>query len=132
MLKDFSFFLYRFAKLIIFSDFGSSTKVVTGFSYQIVFFYVNFFASNLYSKVSNSNRCLFYKMTEQLSEVMRSLALINVDEKSSFDNIDAMFGEHRPRKRQKKTLAEMKKDLEELYLTPPTSLGSEWLNRLQQ
>lgn len=132
MLKDLSFFLSRCAKLIIISDLESSTKVVTGFSYQIVYYYVNFYASNLYSKVSDSNRCLVYKMTEQLSEAMRSLALISEDEKSSFDNIDAMFGEHRPRKRQKKTLAEMKKDLEELYLTPPTSLGSEWLNRLQQ
>ena len=38
----------------------------------------------------------------------------------------------RPRKKTCKTIEEVKQDIEQKFLTPPTSFSPEWLNRLQQ
>jgi hypothetical protein len=48
------------------------------------------------------------------------------------DGIDCVLDEQRPRKRIKKDQNQLKRDLEQKYLTPLTSFSQEWLNRLQQ
>lgn len=48
------------------------------------------------------------------------------------DCIDDLLTDQRPRKQQCKTPETLKKQLEESFLSPPTSFDSSWLNRLQQ
>ena len=47
-------------------------------------------------------------------------------------NIDDILFEQRPRKKVKQDSAELKRSLEESFLTPSTSFSNEWLNKLQQ
>ncbi|KAF2828567.1 antiviral helicase [Ophiobolus disseminans] len=46
--------------------------------------------------------------------------------------IDSIAGEQRPPKRQRKTKAVIKKELEAEFLTPSRSFSTQWLNQLQQ
>ena len=49
------------------------------------------------------------------------------------ESIDDILSEQGPRKHKpRKTLQEVKKELTEDFLTPPTSFSEEWLNKLQQ
>jgi len=48
------------------------------------------------------------------------------------DWIDHIIEEQRPRKRARQSQEELKRELEQKYLTPSTSFSTEWLNRLQQ
>jgi hypothetical protein len=48
------------------------------------------------------------------------------------DDIDHILDEQRPCKKLKQDPEELKRQLEQKYLTPPTSFSTEWLNRLQQ
>lgn len=49
------------------------------------------------------------------------------------ENIDQILSDERPRKRNlQKTPDEVKKELIEEFLTPPTSFNEKWLNKLQQ
>lgn len=47
-------------------------------------------------------------------------------------SIDAILCEQRPKVQATRAQDALKRDLEEDYLTPPTSFSSEWLNTLQQ
>ena len=46
--------------------------------------------------------------------------------------IDTYLTESRPRNHTRKTFEEIKKDLEEEFLTPSTTFSIEWLNKLQE
>ena len=46
--------------------------------------------------------------------------------------IDGILEQQIPRKRQKRSKDELKKDLERDFLTPPTRFSIDWLNKLQQ
>lgn len=46
--------------------------------------------------------------------------------------IDSLADEPRPAKRQRRTIAEVQKELEKEFLTPSTSFSTGWLNKLQQ
>ena len=46
--------------------------------------------------------------------------------------IDDILSEERTKKNSKATPQEIKQELEKSFLTPPTSFGSEWLNKFQQ
>jgi antiviral helicase SKI2 len=48
------------------------------------------------------------------------------------DDIDRILDEQHPRQKLKQDPEELKRQLEQKYLTPPTSFSTEWLNRLQQ
>tara|TARA_R110002060_G_scaffold49823_3_gene60728 strand:- start:16 stop:234 length:219 start_codon:yes stop_codon:yes gene_type:complete len=48
------------------------------------------------------------------------------------DWIDSILEEQRPRKRIKQSPEDLKRELEEKYLTPSTSFSVDWLNKLQQ
>lgn len=49
------------------------------------------------------------------------------------ESIDQIFSHQRPRKKKlRKTPDEVKSELTKKFLTPPTSLRDEWLNKLQQ
>jgi antiviral helicase SKI2 len=49
------------------------------------------------------------------------------------DWVDQILEEqHRPRKRIKQDQEELKRELEQIYLTPSKSFSTEWLNKLQQ
>ena len=47
-------------------------------------------------------------------------------------SIDERLSQHLPRKRTKRDPEALKKELENTILSPPTSFGAEWLNKLQQ
>lgn len=46
--------------------------------------------------------------------------------------VDDFLSEERPKKQSKPTREDIKQDLENSFLTPPTCFGVEWLNRFQQ
>jgi len=48
------------------------------------------------------------------------------------DWIDHILEEQRPRKRVKQSSEDLKRELEQKYLTPSSSFSPEWLNKLQQ
>lgn len=47
-------------------------------------------------------------------------------------SIDGKLSQQRPRKRTKREIPALKKQLEKDFLTPQTSFDAEWLNKLQQ
>lgn len=67
-------------------------------------------------------------MTEALIDAVEALH-VSTDENFCIDDI---LTERRPRKKEKKSLDAVKKELEEMFLKPPTSFSAEWLNKLQQ
>jgi hypothetical protein len=48
------------------------------------------------------------------------------------DWIDSILDEQRPRKRVKQSSENLKRELEQKYLTPSTSFSTSWLDKLQQ
>jgi antiviral helicase SKI2 len=72
-------------------------------------------------------------MADGLIESLERVHLDSNIESSSSDKwIDSILDSHRPRKRVKQDLDELKQSLEEKYLTPSTSFSTDWLNKLQQ
>ena len=72
-------------------------------------------------------------MTERLHAVIEKLH-VSIDQLNLGEDgcIDSVLSQRRPLKRSKPTSKEVKRDLEQTFLTPPSTLGPEWLNRLQQ
>ncbi|CAG8959845.1 hypothetical protein HYFRA_00001754 [Hymenoscyphus fraxineus] len=72
-------------------------------------------------------------MADSLIEALEKVNLesSNVDETAD-DWIDSILDSQRPRKRVKQDQNELKRSLEEKYLTPSASFSTEWLNKLQQ
>lgn len=68
---------------------------------------------------------------EGLAEHLEELCL-SAGNTSSPDWIDSFANEQRPPKRQRKTKDDIKKELENEFLTPSRSFNTQWLNRLQQ
>ena len=72
-------------------------------------------------------------MTHELLEVVKKLHISSDQLELGNDGcIDDILSQQRPRKRSNPTPQDIKLDLEQTFLTPPTSFGPEWLNRLQQ
>lgn len=46
--------------------------------------------------------------------------------------IDQMLDEQRPRQQTKQDAQDLKRELEQKYLTPSTTFSTDWLNKLQQ
>jgi antiviral helicase SKI2 len=70
---------------------------------------------------------------ESLPTAIERLHLADIAQASENDAwIDSVLDEHRPLKRKRKTKEQVKADLEKDFLTPPTSLDTQWLNQLQQ
>ena len=69
-------------------------------------------------------------MKTDLLDAMEALR-IRIDKDEHFC-IDDILTERRPRRKEQKSLDAVKKEIEETFLTPPTSFSAEWLNRLQQ
>lgn len=67
-------------------------------------------------------------MAEGLIAALAELNLKSHDD----DWIDSILDEQRPPKRIKKNHEELKRELEQKYLTPSTTFSTEWLNKLQQ
>lgn len=80
---------------------------------------------------SNSTVCLGPMATDLLKAV-RGLQFKDKDEQDQDFALDEILTEPRPRKRPKRAPEALKKELEETFLTPPTSFSPEWLNKLQQ
>jgi antiviral helicase SKI2 len=71
------------------------------------------------------------KKMADLTSAMEKLQLDAVN--SADDWIDQILEEQqRPRKRVKQDQEELKRELEQKYLTPSKSFSNEWLNKLQQ
>jgi antiviral helicase SKI2 len=70
-------------------------------------------------------------MEDGLVAALDKLQLVNLDEKPD-EWIDNILDEQRPVKRVKQDPAELRRELESKYLTPPTKFSTAWLNRLQQ
>ena len=71
-------------------------------------------------------------MTADLFEAVNGLHLGEGGSDSSFGCVDDFLTNQRPKKRRRKSLSTIKKELEQAFLRPPTSFNTEWLNRLQQ
>jgi antiviral helicase SKI2 len=72
-------------------------------------------------------------MADSLVSALEKVQLGQVDLADREDNwIDHILDEQRPRKRIKQDPEELKLELEQKFLTPPTSFSTEWLNKLQQ
>ena len=72
-------------------------------------------------------------MTEDLRQSLERLRLRAETPNSADDMaIDEILELPRKSPRIRKTKDEIKKEVEERFLTPPTSFGPEWLDRLQQ
>ena len=69
-------------------------------------------------------------MTQAIVATLRELQLSNI--LPGEEPNDRILDECRPLKRARKTEDEVKKELENEFLTPPTVFGTDWLNKLQQ
>lgn len=69
-------------------------------------------------------------MTQEIISTLRQLQFS--DTLYGEGSVDAVLNERRPRKRARKSEDDLKKDLEDEFLTPSTVFGSDWLNKLQQ
>ncbi|KAK0105261.1 hypothetical protein ONS95_004351 [Cadophora gregata] len=72
-------------------------------------------------------------MADNLVSALEKVHLSNtVADDTADDWIDSILEEQRPRKRIKQSPDDLKRELEEKYLTPSTSFSAAWLNKLQQ
>lgn len=73
-------------------------------------------------------------MADSLASALENLHLQSqsLDPALGDDWIDSILDEQRPHKRIKQDKAELKRDLEQKYLTPSTTFSDDWLNKLQQ
>jgi antiviral helicase SKI2 len=72
-------------------------------------------------------------MTDGLVSALERVHLESNTADGAQDNwIDHILDEQRPRKRMKQAPEDLKRELEQKYLTPSTSFSGEWLNKLQQ
>ncbi len=72
-------------------------------------------------------------MADSLVGVLEKVALGGASLNNVEDDwIDRILDEQRPRKRVKQEVDDLKRELEQKFLAPSTSLSTEWLNKLQQ
>jgi antiviral helicase SKI2 len=72
-------------------------------------------------------------MVDSLVSALERVRLESISGDAGADDwIDHILEERRPRKRAKQDQEELKRELEQKYLTPSTSFSTEWLNNLQQ
>lgn len=69
-------------------------------------------------------------MTNSIAEALEQLHL--VEESANDDAIDDILERTAPHVQRKPDLEELKRRLEQNYLTPSQTFSTEWLNRLQQ
>ena len=65
-------------------------------------------------------------------DLLRAVKACTISAEKAEGCIDDKFGKQTPKVRTERNPDTIKKDLESEFLTPPTSFGLEWLNRLQQ
>jgi antiviral helicase SKI2 len=72
-------------------------------------------------------------MADALASALERVHLASSTSDGAEDDwIDHILEERRPRKRVKQDQEQLRRHLEQEYLTPSTSFSTEWLNRLQQ
>jgi antiviral helicase SKI2 len=71
-------------------------------------------------------------MIEGLVDTLERVHLEGNSASIEDDWIDHILDEQRPRKRVKQDPEELKRELEQKFLTPSTSFSTAWLNKLQQ
>jgi antiviral helicase SKI2 len=73
-------------------------------------------------------------MADGLVSALESLHLQSQSLQTNNDDewLDSILDSPRPPKRVKQDKEELKRSLEQNYLTPSTTFSTEWLNRLQQ
>lgn len=65
--------------------------------------------------------------------LVQSLEKLHLQSQSLEDNwLDQILDQPRPRKRVKQDPEDLKRELEEKYLTPSNTFSESWLNKLQQ
>lgn len=69
-------------------------------------------------------------MTNSIAEALKELHL--AEESANDDAIDDILERTAPPSQRKPDPEELKKHLEQKYLTPSQTFSTEWLNRLQQ
>lgn len=69
-------------------------------------------------------------MTDSIAEALEQLHL--AEESANDDAIDDILERTAPPRQRKPDLDELKRRLEQKYLTPSQTFSTEWLNRLQQ
>lgn len=86
----------------------------------------------LHNKQSHPDTRYHSLTMEDLTVELEKLALCASTLDGDAGWIDAIAGEQRPPKRQRKTREIIKKELEHEFLTPSRSFNTQWLNQLQQ
>lgn len=72
-------------------------------------------------------------MADELQDALEKLHInSNAAPDDDDDWLDSVLASERPRKRVKQDPEDLKKDLEQNYLTPSPSFSTPWLNKLQQ
>ncbi|OWO98028.1 hypothetical protein B2J93_8253 [Marssonina coronariae] len=72
-------------------------------------------------------------MAESLADALEKVHLsVSNTEDTADDWIDHILEEQRPRKRATQSPEDLRRELEQNFLTPSTSFSAEWLNKLQQ
>ena len=72
-------------------------------------------------------------MAEELVKALEGVHISSNSSAHEEDNwIDGILDLQRPRKRVKQNPEDLKKELEQKYLTPSPSFSTPWLNKLQQ
>lgn len=75
---------------------------------------------------------MIYAMQQDLLEAVRGFNAVGREIIGRENCIDDLLADKRPRVQKGKTPDYLKRQLEESFLSPPTSFGSLWLDRLQQ
>ena len=65
-------------------------------------------------------------------KLLEAVWRLRIKSEDGEDCIDAPLHEQRPQKRKRPSPAELKKQLEDEFLTPPTAFSLEWLNKVQE
>lgn len=71
-------------------------------------------------------------MKQELLEAVKGFNTVSREIIECEDCIDSVIADKRPRKQKSKTPGDLKKQLQESFLSPPTAFSSSWLDRLQQ
>ena len=72
-------------------------------------------------------------MNSEIRDALERLRISSARiESGQEDVIDGRLHEHHIGKRKRQTPSQLKKELEDEFLTPPTAFGHNWLNKLQR
>lgn len=112
-----------------------SNKDLIYFIGIIILFFIRLTRLSSLTKSSGSKRtiwCMIRGMQQELMEAVKGVNAVGHEIVEREYCINDLLTDRRPRKQKNKIPEDLKKQLEESFLSPPTSFGFSWLDRLQQ